>query len=316
MLRAIPLLVYLLVALGAINLIANRGGVSGNGTQRLVFGFAVYGFFIQTAVILVVFFSGRSDMDKLERQLEKMEKLASCNSPTMHRQILTRVVLFVTLDAVSCGLWVSFPLVVGDFTHGNYQIQMELPQALQTQLWYWYCLAFQIVAVVLSCWLALAFDCCLFTWLNAVSFHLTAIRNRVHDLDSQPSPRRAPQDEEAPPSPMVDKEPAKKAWSIDCIRGNEDEKPPRSSPISENNIPPVDYERLFIGNVTTEDGTELDASEPIDALHIIDMHYSQVTTLSEIINHLCGPAGPRHSRRDHDYGAVRGVRQHRARLDG
>ena len=282
-LRIVPVVIYVLVALGAVNLIAKGGGSREDGVERLVYGFAVYGFFIQTAVIFVTLCCGRKDMDTLERQLEKMEKLASCMSPKLHREVLSRIGVFVTLAVLSCGLWISFPLVVGDFTHGNYQIQMELPQVMQTQLGYWYCIAFQIVAVLLSSCLALAFDCCYFTWLNAISFHLKAIRYRVEALDQVQVHSSTPEDEEAPRSPLPTSAPSKIAWSVDDVREEESQDRPQTSMIGGG-----DVEKLYLRKVVTDLGRELDALKPVECLHIIDIHYSQVRALSEIINHLCG----------------------------
>ena len=213
--------------------------------------------------------------------------MASCKSPTLHRRILSRIVLFVALAALCCGLWICFPLVVGDFTHSNYQIAMELPAAMQTQQGYWYCIAYQVGTVALSSCLVVTFDCCFFTWLNAVSFHLSAILTKVEAIDTRPI--AAPKVEDASQAPIPgDKE----LWVLDPVEEGDSAHDSISYLQDHRNHMQKEKqnhrEQLFTGKAPGKLGRAPDAAEPVEALTTIDSHYSQVMDLCTAINRMCG----------------------------
>ncbi|KAF0294903.1 hypothetical protein FJT64_007499 [Amphibalanus amphitrite] len=282
-LRTVPMLFHLLTALGAVNLLVHFPS-----KVRVVYGLAVYGFFVQTAVALVVLLFGRSELDTLERQLEGLEKMATCNSPVLHRKILTRIALFVTLAAISCGLWISFPLVVGEFTHGNYHIQVELPLALQTQTGYWYSLAFQVVTVVLGTILALTFDCCFFTWLNTVAFHLCTIRNMVQALNSLQELTDTPKVNSSPLMTIAAKT---TSWSLSSVLDEKEESPNQElQDLQHNNRreKQANLDQLFVGNASIELEKAVETCDSTETLRLIDGYYSQIASLANSINRLCG----------------------------
>ena len=294
LLRLLPLAAYLLVLFGAVLLLA-----SSPTEQQVVEGFSVYVFFLQTAVILVVFVTRRRDLDGLDRKLEELGQWASCHSPASQRRILARIAFFVLAAVINLVLWLVYPIVIGNFTHDNYYFQMKFPDFMTTPSSYWFCMALQMAVVMLSCSLALTFDCCFFAWMSAVEFHLIKVRMAIERIDSRPPVKEAFGkmkmndqsmtnleffEEENKLSFSITSSPMKKSVSKQPLTANEESIP------DEQTTGGMD---VFMGKVLQDKAGDRKKEtsgfiDPATALRSADQHYSQITRLVDSINQLCG----------------------------
>ena len=144
-------------------------------------------------------------------------------------------------------------------------------------------MAFQVVVVVLSCCVALAFDCCYFMWLNAVAFHLDCMRKRVELFSDREELRGSSEDEEAPPKPHLARG---TAWCLADVHEDGNQHP--NSRQIRGRCHQQKCKASSTSKATTKTEQELDATTPLEFLQTIDHHYRHVLALSKAINHLCG----------------------------
>ncbi|KAF0305146.1 hypothetical protein FJT64_023180 [Amphibalanus amphitrite] len=291
LLRLLPLTAYLLVFLGAALLL-----ISSPTEQQVVEGFSVYVFFLQTAVILVVFITKRNELDELDRQLEALSRHAACHNSTTRRRILIRIALFVLVAIINFILWIAYPIAIGNFTHGNYNFQMKIPDSMETPTSYWVCMFFQFVIIMLSCSLALAFDCCFFAWINSVEFHLTSVRRAIEKIDCKKSAKEAFVSQEESVQNILKLESVETRGKMPFqFESSETEGEVRTqTPKTIDGTitpkkPATGDVTVFLGSIPPEkERLPPEFADPAAALCSIDQHYRLITRLVSSINHLCG----------------------------